>query len=91
MRGEQMSDRPIQQLDPISSNGQAQSQTQSEAENNFMTLAELEKRHIEYALSYFKGSKAKTAQALGISLKTLYNKLHTYGMMATDRRNKFKK
>ncbi|NCX94674.1 MAG: hypothetical protein EBX40_08360 [Gammaproteobacteria bacterium] len=48
---------------------------------HIMTLAELEKHHIEYALLTFGGNKTQAAKALGISLKTLYNKLHSYGMM----------
>ena len=44
-----------------------------------MTLHELEKRYIIKALSHFEGNKTKSAQALGITVKTLYNKLHEYG------------
>jgi DNA-binding NtrC family response regulator len=48
---------------------------------DFLTLEEVERRHIEKALSTFKNNKTVAAKALGISLKTLYNKLHMYGMM----------
>jgi len=44
-----------------------------------MTLAELEKRFIIKALNYFEGNKTQAANALGITIKTLYNKLHEYG------------
>lgn len=44
-----------------------------------LTLYELEKRYIIKALSYFDGNKTRAAQALGITIKTLYNKLHEYG------------
>ena len=44
-----------------------------------MTLAELEKRFILKALTYFEGNKTQAANALGITIKTLYNKLHEYG------------
>lgn len=44
-----------------------------------MTLDELEKRFILKALSYFEGNKTQAANALGITIKTLYNKLHEYG------------
>jgi two-component system response regulator HydG len=44
-----------------------------------MTLAELEKRFILKALNYFDGNKTQAANALGITIKTLYNKLHEYG------------
>jgi two-component system response regulator HydG len=44
-----------------------------------VTLAELEKRYILKALGHFDGNKTQAAQALGITIKTLYNKLHEYG------------
>lgn len=44
-----------------------------------VTLAELERRYILRALSHFEGNKTQAAQALGITIKTLYNKLHEYG------------
>lgn len=46
-----------------------------------MTLEELEKRHICLTLDNLSGNKTKTAKALGITVKTLYNKLHSYGMI----------
>ncbi|MCC6277975.1 MAG: sigma-54-dependent Fis family transcriptional regulator [Oligoflexia bacterium] len=42
-------------------------------------LHEVEKRHILKALHYFKGNKTRAAHSLGITIKTLYNKLHQYG------------
>lgn len=44
-----------------------------------MTLHELEKRYILKVLNYFDGNKTQAANALGITIKTLYNKLHEYG------------
>lgn len=44
-----------------------------------ITLGELEKRYILKALIHFDGNKTQAAQALGITIKTLYNKLHEYG------------
>ncbi len=44
-----------------------------------VTLYELEKRYILKALNYFDGNKTQAANALGITIKTLYNKLHEYG------------
>jgi DNA-binding NtrC family response regulator len=40
------------------------------------SLRELEMRAILEGLDRNKGNKARTAEELGISLKTLYNKLH---------------
>lgn len=45
-----------------------------------MTLEDVEKRVIEQALRYYSGNKTQTAVGLGISVKTLYNKLHQYGV-----------
>ncbi|MES2962328.1 MAG: sigma-54 dependent transcriptional regulator [Bdellovibrionota bacterium] len=44
-----------------------------------VTLYELEKRYILKGLNYFEGNKTQAANALGITIKTLYNKLHEYG------------
>lgn len=41
-------------------------------------LRELEKIYIEKALVHFESNKTRTSQALGITIKTLYNKLHEY-------------
>lgn len=42
-------------------------------------LADLEKKYIISALAHFGGNKTQAAQGLGITIKTLYNKLHEYG------------
>lgn len=44
-----------------------------------ITVHELEKRYILKALVHFGGNKTQAANALGITIKTLYNKLHEYG------------
>ncbi len=44
-----------------------------------LTLHELERRYIVEALKHFDGNKTQAANALGITIKTLYNKLHEYG------------
>ena len=42
-------------------------------------LDEIERAHILRSLTFHHGNKTKTAQSLGITIKTLYNKLHRYG------------
>ena len=44
-----------------------------------ITLSSLERAYILKALKHFEGNKTQAAQALGITIKTLYNKLHEYG------------
>jgi Nif-specific regulatory protein len=46
-----------------------------------MTLEQLERRHIVFTLDHLSGNKTKTAKMLGITVKTLYNKLHSYGLI----------
>jgi DNA-binding NtrC family response regulator len=52
------------------------------------TIAEAERRLILATLEHLDGDKKRAAEALGISLKTLYNRLNTYGL---GRRGKKKK
>lgn len=42
------------------------------------TLASIERKHIEYVLNLFGGNKPEAAKVLGVSVKTLYNKLNAY-------------
>ena len=42
-------------------------------------LHEIEKRYILKALAHYGGNKTQAANNLGITIKTLYNKLHEYG------------
>lgn len=55
--------------------------TESSDFNLDMPLEDVEKNHILRALDYNHGNKTKTAQSLGITIKTLYNKLHRYGVI----------
>jgi DNA-binding NtrC family response regulator len=43
------------------------------------TLAEAERRLILATLKHLKGDRRKAAEALGVSLRTLYNRLRQYG------------
>lgn len=45
-----------------------------------MTLEELERNHIMGTLESLAGNKTRAAKVLGITVKTLYNKLHSYGI-----------
>ncbi len=45
-----------------------------------VSLHEIEKRYITKALNYYDGNKTKASKALGVTVKTLYNKLHQYGI-----------
>ena len=44
------------------------------------TLAQMEQRAIENALKVTGGNKKQAADMLGVTIKTIYNKLHKYGM-----------
>lgn len=48
-------------------------------ESDLLPLAELEKRQILLALEHCKGNRTHAAKKLGISIRTLRNKLHEYG------------
>ena len=50
----------------------------SGGETPFISLDEIEKRHIRSVLKHFEGNRTQAAQTLGISRKTLYRKLKEY-------------
>jgi DNA-binding NtrC family response regulator len=45
-----------------------------------LTLASVEKQHIEKVLAYTKGNKTRAAECLAIGLTTLYRKMEEYGL-----------
>ena len=57
----------------------ATSSANSEAITVGMRLDDMERRLIESTLEHFGGHRAKAAQALGIGIRTLTNKLRQYG------------
>ncbi len=56
-----------------------QNKDESTAFDPAVPLYQLEKRYIIKALAHYGGNKTQAAQGLGITIKTLYNKLHEYG------------
>lgn len=53
-------------------------QTQDKTSSNNLSLANVEKKHIEKVLDHTKGNKTKAAEFLGIGLTTLYRKMEEY-------------
>lgn len=51
-----------------------------DASVNQLSLASVEKIHIQKILLYSKGNKTRAAEVLGIGLTTLYRKLQEYGL-----------
>lgn len=43
-----------------------------------MSLAEIEKEVVRATLRFFDGNKRRTADTLGVSLKTIYNMIDKY-------------
>jgi DNA-binding NtrC family response regulator len=70
---------------PESSNPEVPLPAPQESKNSTMTLKESEKALIYEALNKVDGNKTKAAKILGISVRTLWNKVHEYGM--TDDEN----
>ncbi len=52
-----------------------------------LPLAEVERRHILRVLAAHDGNKVRTARALGINVKTLYNKLRAWEALSAGRRS----
>jgi DNA-binding NtrC family response regulator len=49
-----------------------------------MSIRDVEKNLIEKTLEHYDGNKKMTAEALGVSLKTLYNRLREYDDLSTN-------
>jgi DNA-binding NtrC family response regulator len=47
-------------------------------------LAEIERRMLFKTLAFFDNNKARTAEALGVTTKTIYNRLAHYQAMARE-------
>ena len=52
--------------------------TNTTTTGGFKTLQQLEKEHILRAMELVGGKKAEAAKLLGITVKSVYNKLHKY-------------
>lgn len=56
-----------------------------------MTLKELERNVIEKSLRFYDGNKTKVAASLGVSVKTIDNKLKLYEVVdATEKKSSSK-
>ena len=53
------------------------------AGEKILSMAEVEKNHIAQVLAYFNGNRSKTAKALKISPRSLYDKIARYNLIAT--------
>jgi DNA-binding NtrC family response regulator len=62
-------------LDEVPLPSDVQSSPQAEDQNEFISLAELEQKHIKHVLNSVNGNQNKAAKILGISRTTLWRKL----------------
>ncbi|MFH1223293.1 MAG: sigma-54 dependent transcriptional regulator [Pseudomonadota bacterium] len=71
--------RSIVTIDDIPAEIRKIAKSPDAANNSFpQKLDDVEREHILNSLQHFNGNKSKTSLALGITLKTLYNKLNKY-------------
>ena len=52
--------------------------------DSIQSLADLERAHILHALELCEGNRTKAARHLGVSIRTIRNKLHEYGMAGRE-------
>lgn len=64
----------------LSLDGSTYKSSKNDSQHNMLSLKELEKRHIKYILKRVSGNKDAAIKILGISKKTLYNKIHKYSI-----------
>ena len=73
---------------PAPARGQAvasgESSASTRAATETVSLVEIEKRHILATLEKTRGNRTHAAKLLGISIRTLRNKLHQYGVGGKD-------
>ena len=56
----------------------------AESADSIQSLADLERIHILRALDLCEGNRTKAARHLGVSIRTIRNKLHEYGVTGRD-------
>jgi DNA-binding NtrC family response regulator len=74
---------PLAASPPVAASTVAQVQAPS-SPDSVISLSELEKRHILAVLEVCKGNRTHAAKKLGISIRTLRNKLHEYGVTSKE-------
>ncbi len=83
--GEQITEKDVEEyLDLNEAGGEeipAVKGRSGEEKKRFLTLAELERMHIENVLRAMNWNKMRSARVLGINVKTLYNKIRAYGLV----------
>jgi DNA-binding NtrC family response regulator len=70
---------PVPPPSLVAASGSAPAAPAPPAETELLPLAELERKQILLALEHCKGNRTHAAKKLGISIRTLRNKLHEYG------------
>jgi DNA-binding NtrC family response regulator len=82
LRGEIAEIKDVLYSGDKANNGELSQQSDPvEQELEPLTMQAVEKRLIASALERYDGNRRQTAEALGISERTLYRKLHEYGLV----------